>query len=159
MNIFVSVLFISINLEMNNTQSISAFTNNKFVIQGIDEYNSSYNPIYQLAIAQNGKAITNNSLCFFSRIEKKNGKHRYYLTRVEYQQQLDNGSYNTFYNFQSIYLGKNIELAYQEFLEDYDSSLEDIEEESTPILSNPFILRNICRKRLPYKNINNICIA
>lgn len=159
MNIFVYVLFISIELEMNNTQSIFAFTNNKFVIQGIDEYNSSYNPIYQLAIARNGKAITNNSLCFFSRIEKRNGKHRYYLTRVEYQQDLVIGSYNTFYNFQSIYIGKNIEVAYQEFLEDYDSSIEDIEEEPTPILSNPFILRNICRKRLPYKNINNICIA
>jgi hypothetical protein len=159
MNIFVSVLFISIQLEMNNIQSIFAFTTNKFVIQGIDEYNSSYNPIYQLAIARNGKAITNNSLCFFSRIEKRNGKHRYYLTRIEYQQQLVNGSYNTFYNFQSIYLGKNIEIAYQEFLEDYDSSIEDIEEESTLTLSNPFILRNICRKRLPYKNINNICIA
>ena len=135
MNIFVSVLFISIQLEMNNIQSIFAFTTNKFVIQGIDEYNSSYNPIYQLAIARNGKAITNNSLCFFSRIEKRNGKHRYYLTRIEYQQQLVNGSYNTFYNFQSIYLGKNIEIAYQEFLEDYDSSIEDIEEESTLTLS------------------------
>ena len=159
MNIFVSVLFISIQLEMNNTQSIFAFTNNKFVIQGIDGYNSSYNPIYQVAIAQNGEAITNNSLCFFSRIEKRNGKHRYYLTRIEYQQQIDNGSYNTFYNFESIYLGKNIELAYQEFLEDYDSSIEDIEEEPIHILSNPFILRNICRKRLPYKNINIIRIA
>jgi hypothetical protein len=150
MIIFPLVLFISIHLEMNNTHSIFAFTNNKFVIRGIDDYNSSYNPRYQLAIAQNGEAITNNSECFFSRIEKKNGNHRYYLTRIEYQPQLGNGSYTTFYNFQSIYLGKNIEIAYQDFLDDYDSSMED--EETNYILLCPIILRNICRRRMPYKN-------
>jgi len=130
---------------MNISQSSFVFTNNKFVIQGINEYNSSYNPIYQIAIRYNGEVITNNSSCYFSRIEKRNGKHRYYITRVEYQPQFRNGSYITFYKFQSIYLGKNIEIAYQEFL-------EDIEEEPIHILLNPFILRNICRKRLPYKN-------
>jgi hypothetical protein len=144
MIIFSLVLFISIQLEMNNTQSIFAFTNNKLVIRGIDDYNSSYNPRYQLAITQNGEAITNNSMCFFSRIEKKNGNHRYYLTRIEYQQE------PTFYNFQSIYLGKNIEIAYQEFLDDYDSSMED--EETNYILLCPTILRNICKRRIPYKN-------
>ena len=144
MIIFLFVLFISLHVEMNNTQSIFAFTNNKFVIQGIDEYNSSYNLRYQLAITQTGETITNNSMCFFSRIEKKNGKHRYYMTRIEYQQE------PTFYNFQSIYLGKNIEIAYQEFLDDYDSSMEDIEEEPTYTLLCPTILRNICRRRIPY---------
>lgn len=127
------------------------FTNNKFIIQGIDEYNSSYNHKYQVAITQSGEVIRNNSFCFFSRIEKKNGKHRYYLTRIEYQQE------PTFYNFQSVYLGKNIELAYQEFLEDYDSSIEDIEDEPNYVLLSPFILRNICRKRITnkvYKNMN-----
>ena len=137
---------------MNNTNTIFAFTNNKLVIQNINEYNSSYNGRYQIAISQTGEAITNNSLCFFSRIEKKNGKHRYYLTRIEFRQDIHNGSYNTFYNFQSIYLGKNIEIAYQEFLEDYDSSMEDNEDEPTHILLHPFLLRNVCRKSRCYNN-------
>jgi hypothetical protein len=105
------VLFIALHLEMNNTQSIFAFTNNKFIIHGINEYNSSYNGRYQIAITPMGEAITNNSLCFFSRIEKRNGRHRYYLTRIEFRQDYNDGFYNTFYNFQSIYLGKNIEIS------------------------------------------------
>lgn len=137
---------------MNNTQTIFAFTNNKLVIQDIDEYNSSYNDRYKIAITRCGEAITNNSKCFFSRIEKNNGKHRYYLTRIEFRQDIQHGEYNTFYNFQSIYLGKNIELAYQEFLEDYDSSMEDNQDEPTPTLLHPLLLRTVCRKLKCYNN-------
>lgn len=147
------VLFMVLHFEMNNTQSIFAFTNNKFIIHGINEYNSSYNGRYQIAITQMGEAITNNSLCFFSRIEKRNGCHRYYLTRIEFRQDYNDGFYNTFYNFQSIYLGKNIEIAYQEFLEDYDSSMdEDTEVEPTFNLLNSFLLRKPCRKTKCYNN-------
>lgn len=141
-----------LTIEMNNTQTIFGFTNNKLVIQDIDEYNSSYNDRYKIAITRSGEAITNNSMCFFSRIEKNNGKHRYYLTRIEFRQDIRDGGYNTFYNFQSIYLGKNIELAYQEFLEDYDSSMEDTEGEPTHTLLHPFLLRTFCRKLKYYNN-------
>ncbi len=77
-----------------------------------------YNPKYE-------KGYINNNLCenndyYLSRISKKNGKHRYYISRqyedvmeTEYNDRI----YNLYmYEYKSYYIGKNLEIALQELL-------------------------------------------
>ena len=81
---------------------------------------SSYSLKYKTAFYKNTNSkIRNDKGLFLSRIPKKNGKYRYYITKeiktlddydIEYD---DHGAYNYYYTYEytSIYVGKNINQA------------------------------------------------
>jgi hypothetical protein len=84
-------------------------------------YDSNYNyNKYDVGFINN-KKIKKNGL-FLSRIKKKNGKHRYYLTIESFTSECDScgekncrsdycGRLIYMYNFQSKYVGKNLDIA------------------------------------------------
>jgi hypothetical protein len=68
---------------------------------------SSYIPKYDVAFFQNKKIMDNVNNYYLCRIPKKNGKHRYYLTREEveyYDKEMDILEYN----YISKFIGKNL---------------------------------------------------
>ena len=99
--------------------SIFLFTTNQYLIPDIEPYNSSYNKKYELALINDGELFINEYGNFFSRIYKKNGCHRYYITSIveEIATSMDGGE-PIFYKFSSLYLGNNLEISIKIFLSD-----------------------------------------
>ena len=79
----------------------------------VKSINSSYSFEYKHGI-KNNELIENKDGEFLSRIEKKNGKHRYYITK-EIEEKIfgdeDEDEYEIYYKYESKYVGKNIEYA------------------------------------------------
>jgi hypothetical protein len=93
--------------------------NIRFVFYSI-EHNSNYNFKYDIGII--GKTIVSNNGLFLSRIKKKNGKHRYYLTKKLITYECDSccekncrsdycGRLIDTYYYHSIYIGKDLDIA------------------------------------------------
>lgn len=104
---------------MSDLPSIFLFTSNKYLIPDIEECNSSYHRKYQLALINDGELFINEFGGFFSRIHKKNGCHRYYVTYIteDIVTSLD-FTEHIFYKFSSKYLGTNLKISMREFLMD-----------------------------------------
>lgn len=79
---------------------------------GYTHPNNSYSPKYDIAYCNNAM-IQNDQGLYLSRIKKRNGKHRYYMTQVisdvieiEHYDQ----TYNMYrYDYASTYIGKDID--------------------------------------------------
>jgi hypothetical protein len=94
--------------------------------EGIKYYPTNYNNKYKIAVINNEKIIKNKE--FLSRIEKKNNKHRYYLTKITYINTCNGcgkincksrgcrGSIETDIIFSSTYIGKDINNALLYFI-------------------------------------------
>ena len=99
--------------------SIFLFSSNKYLIPDIDNCNSSYHSKYQLALINDGELFINEFGGFFSRIHKKNGCHRYYVTYIEEQETTSvDYTIHIFYKFSSVYLGSNLQAAMTAFMMD-----------------------------------------
>jgi len=104
------------NLPMDITREIISFLipvsiNIIFNTMNSNSYVSNYSSRYEKAFIGN-KIVKNDKGLFLSRISKKNGKHRYYITEetidtieVEYNDRLIDTHY---YEYKSKYVGKNI---------------------------------------------------
>jgi hypothetical protein len=94
--------------------------NIRFIFDYI-EYNSNYNFKYDIGAIDNYGIVRNNGL-FLSRIKKKNGHHRYYLTKKSFTSECDScgekncrsdycGRLIDTYYYQSKYVGKDLDNA------------------------------------------------
>ena len=68
---------------------------------------SSYSPKYDVGYFQNKKIMSNIDNYYLCRIKKKNGKHRYYLTKEEVEY-FDKEIGILEYDYVSKYIGKNL---------------------------------------------------
>ena len=81
----------------------------------VNQYsNSYYNPKYEKAFTED-YLVKNDKGLYLSRIAKKNGKHRFYITQ-EFVDVIEVGYYggsasNYMYEYSSTYVGKNIQKA------------------------------------------------
>jgi len=91
---------------------------------------TNYNPKYKIACKTNTQRLCkniSNNLYLLSRINKKNGKYRYYITK-EISQSMCNGcgsykcnsrycrgSFNNEYYYSSKYIGNNLDIALLKF--------------------------------------------
>lgn len=77
-------------------------------------YNNAYSPKYERAFVNN-KLVCNDDGLYLSRISKKNGKHRYYITEVIIDENEVEHNDRTvsvyYYEYLSKYVGKNLETA------------------------------------------------
>ena len=86
----------------------------KFHKYSPNTFNDAYSAKYESAHVNN-KLVKNQKGLYLSRISKKNGKYRYYITKMiidtnemEYNERLINVYYNEYI---SKYVGKNLEIA------------------------------------------------
>ena len=94
--------------------------NIKFIFCSV-EHDSNYNFKYDIGTIDNYGVVRNNNL-FLSRIKKKNGQHRYYLTKKSFTSECDScgekncrsdycGRLIYSYYYQSTYVGKDLDNA------------------------------------------------
>jgi hypothetical protein len=97
---------------------------NKLVFRKHSVYsnNRAYNPKYEVAFV-NDRLVKSEKGPYLSRIWKKNGKHRYYLTneveeytcdgcgKSECRSQFCRGGLEYTYYYESKYVGKNVDVA------------------------------------------------
>jgi hypothetical protein len=137
---------------MTELPCIFLFSSNQFLIPDIEGYNSSYHRKYQLALINDGELFINEIGGFFSRIHKRNGCHRYYITHIkeELASSLDDGEH-IFYKFSSVYLGTDLEAAMRTFLSEGDFINDDGDYEDNEDLYEPYFNNHwwLCRKMTP----------
>lgn len=85
--------------------------------------NIKYNLKYELAYYYDGKPLTNKNGFMLSRIIKKNGKNRFYITErcIESKDYYDSDEYGIYYeeniSYNSKYIGNNFNDAFNLFIE------------------------------------------
>jgi hypothetical protein len=87
------------------------FTSDVSVIPSIDIFNNNYSKKYNILVNSDEIPIQTKDGCYISRINKENGRHRYYLTRVSSELETDDICYKPatrFYIFKSRYIGTNM---------------------------------------------------
>ena len=104
---------------MAELPSIFMFSSNQYLIPDIEPYNSSYHKKYELALINDGELFINDIGGFFSRIYKKNGCHRYYITYITETTGSSMGDSDPiFYKFSSTFIGTDLKVAMRTFISD-----------------------------------------
>jgi len=95
------------------------FTSDASIIPSINILNSNYSKKYNILVKSDKTPLQTHNGYYISRINKENGKHRYYLTEVRSELETDDICYKAptmFYIFKSRYVGTSLDNILQEYV-------------------------------------------